>query len=241
MRGALVYLFLSASALATPHEFVSGPTRTHLLELFTSEGCSSCPPAEAWLATLRPQPGLWRQFVPIAWHVDYWDRLGWKDRFASKSNTARQYAYAEAWHSASVYTPCFALNGQEWRDRSWPSASRESVGELRAIFDAGKVTVRFAPTPGKDNRPRTYEAHATLLAMGVTSRVTAGENSGRNLQHHFVAALPAQNAPLKNGEAQFELPPVNDPGPTALALAVWITAPAEPTPIQATGGPLGPP
>ena len=60
--------------------FESGVTRTTLLELFTSEGCSSCPPAEKWLSQLKSNPDLWKKIVPIAFHVDYWDHLGWRDR-----------------------------------------------------------------------------------------------------------------------------------------------------------------
>src|SRR5689334_8314649 len=77
--------------------FTSGETQVALLELFTSEGCSSCPPAERWLGALRDAPGLWRDFVPIAFHVNYWDRLGWPDRFASREATQRQHAYAAVW------------------------------------------------------------------------------------------------------------------------------------------------
>src|SRR5262249_2287392 len=93
----------------------SGPTRVALVELFTSEGCSSSPPAEAWLGELRASPGLWKEFVPVALHVNYWDHLGWRDALASKTFTEREHAYAEAWRASSVYTPCFVRNGEEWR------------------------------------------------------------------------------------------------------------------------------
>jgi len=94
-----------------------------LLELFTSEGCSSCPPAETWLSGLRSAPGLWKEFVPASFHVDYWDYLGWRDPWASKIFSYRQRDYAQSWHSDSIYTPGFVLNGREWR--SW---SREQNG-----------------------------------------------------------------------------------------------------------------
>src|ERR1700730_3427189 len=84
----------SAPARADETTFESGPTRVHLLELFTSEGCSSCPPAEAWLTQLKQNDGLWRAFVPVAFHVAYWDHLGWRDRFAAKEWTARQQTFA---------------------------------------------------------------------------------------------------------------------------------------------------
>ena len=95
--------------------FSSGTAQIALIELFTSEGCSSCPPAEQWLAGRRADAGLWREFVPVAWHVTYWDQLGWADRFGQRAFTDRQYAYAAAWHSDSVYTPCFVRDGVEWR------------------------------------------------------------------------------------------------------------------------------
>ena len=74
---------------AEPRRFTSGSNQVHLIELFSSEGCSSCPPAEQWLGGLREAPGLWRDFVPVAFHVDYWDRLGWRDRFSSPSYSER--------------------------------------------------------------------------------------------------------------------------------------------------------
>src|SRR3954469_11090424 len=106
-------LALSAVSFTSAAEvtFESGPQRTHLLELYTSEGCSSCPPAETWFSKLKDQPRLWRDFVPVAFHVDYWDRLGWRDPFAAKTWTARQYAYSTTWKNGSVYTPGFVLNG----------------------------------------------------------------------------------------------------------------------------------
>jgi hypothetical protein len=120
MRPVIVLVMLCAAvnAQAADCVFESGPQRTHLLELFTSEGCSSCPPAEAWLSKLKAEPRLWKDFVPIAFHVDYWDRLGWRDPFAAKEWTARQYQYSAVWKSDSVYTPGFVLDAGENNGRN---------------------------------------------------------------------------------------------------------------------------
>src|SRR3984957_20276838 len=91
-----------------------GARRVTLLELYTSEGCSSCPPAEAWLTNLRNDPRLWREFVPVSFHVNYWDRLGSPDKIASRPFTDRQDAAAAAWGNGCVYTPCFVRDGAEW-------------------------------------------------------------------------------------------------------------------------------
>jgi hypothetical protein len=92
MRLILLCILLGGPLAAASRHLESGTTQTALLELYSSEGCSSCPPAEAWMASLRDAPGLWRDFVPVVFHVAYWDRLGWRDRFASEQFTQRQYA-----------------------------------------------------------------------------------------------------------------------------------------------------
>lgn len=227
----LVSLGLLTSAAAAPQEFVSGETRTHLVELFTSEGCSSCPPAEAWLSGLRTAPGLWHDFVPVAWHVNYWDRLGWKDRFASKSATERQYAYADRWRGASVYTPCFVLDGREWRERAVPKASPATAGMLRVRYDGRKLDVDFDSAKAGD-----YDAHAVILGLGIVSQVKAGENRGRELHHDFVAVTPPRSAPLRDGRTEIELRRPEDTGAADHAVAVWVTRRGELAPVQAVGG-----
>ena len=221
-------VLLAASESKT---FSSGETRVHLLELYSSEGCSSCPPAESWLGELRDAPGLWREFVPVAFHVDYWDRLGWRDQFASKAYTARQYAYADRWRSENVYTPEFVLDGAEWRTRSGSNLTLPAAkaGSLSAVYGAdGTCRVTFAGVGD-------YEVHAALLGGGITSRVRAGENRGRMLHHDFVA-LALKTARLERGSAELKLPIPSDDGIARHALAIWITPKNELSPVQATGG-----
>src|SRR5574339_14875 len=110
MRKVLMLLFLCLTAnlmSAGPIQFHSSTNRTALLELYTSEGCSSCPPAEAWLSRLKSDARLWKDFVPVAFHVDYWDYLGWRDPFGAAEYSERQRGYAAQWKSRSVYTPGF--------------------------------------------------------------------------------------------------------------------------------------
>src|SRR5271165_2157908 len=112
-------LCLSAMFVATviaqsaPLTFQSIGKQTALIELYTSEGCSSCPPAETWMSRLKESSGLWKDFVPLAFHVDYWDYLGWRDPWGKRVFSDRQQAYAQSWRSDSVYTPGFVLNGRE--------------------------------------------------------------------------------------------------------------------------------
>ncbi|WP_157693691.1 DUF1223 domain-containing protein [Opitutus sp. GAS368] len=229
MRLLLLPVLLAAPLAAAPLHFTSGEGRTHLLELYTSEGCSSCPPAEEWLGSLRDAPGLWRDFVPVAFHVVYWDHLGWRDRFASKEFTARQYAYSAAWGSDTVYTPGFVLDGAEWRRSTPPSASAGKTGLLAVEYaDDGACRVTFAAAGD-------YEVHVALLGGGIVSGVKAGENEGRTLHHEFVA-LALTVAPLRDGAAELKLPRKAEPGVTRQALAVWITRRGDPTSLQATGG-----
>lgn len=225
------------TARAEEH-FESGPARTALLELYTSEGCSSCPPAEAQLSRLKSDPGLWKQIVPVAYHVDYWDRLGWRDRFASPAWTARQNRYASLWQSESVYTPAFVLDGREMRGGfSGISAPNDKGGRLRASTTDGHTwAIEYSPTAGTP--VGEWEAHVALLGAGISSKIGGGENGGRNLAHDFVV-LSQEDAPLRtsgdhaSASLTIKAPAENVP---RQGLAVWVTRRGELAPVQATGG-----
>ena len=211
--------------------------RTHLLELYTSEGCSSCPPAEKWLSALKASPRLWKDFVPVAFHVDYWDGLGWPDRFAAKAHTARQRAYAAAWGSGTVYTPAFVLDGKEWRERALDRiAAPDGAAGLLSATIRDRRTVAVTYTPGRAGK---WEAHVAVLGFGIDSAVKAGENSGRKLLHDFVVLahetkLMAQDA----GVVRVEIPMSALSAAGELGVAVWVAEAGKPQPAQAVGGKL---
>lgn len=240
--GTLAFLVLSSgAAAAAPLTFSSGPTRVDLIELYTSEGCSSCPPAEAWIGDLRAKPGLWTEFVPVAFHVNYWDHLGWRDRLSSRAYTDRQYAYASSWGSGSVYTPCFVRNGMEWRPRWGGTTSlKGSAGTLGATLAGdGSCRVEFRPAPGAGGHQGPCRAHLALLGFGLSSRVTAGENQGETLRHEF-AALGLSEAPMEEQAgvmvALLRLPDPAVPGAARRAAAIWVSRTGDLEPLQATGG-----
>ena len=230
MRIPVLLLLLSSIANAGDLIIESPAARAHLIELFTSEGCSSCPPADAWMSGLKTERGLWREFVPVAFHVNYWDNLGWPDRFASPRFTQRQRDYAALWRSNSVYTPGFVLDGREWRGRELPGAAGEKGGVLRIRIADDRATVSYPPDG------RKLSAHLAWQAGEVENDVKAGENRGRKLRHDFVA-LSIETQPLdpKTGAATFT---TAKPG-EAKAVAAWITEAGRPEPVQATGGTLG--
>lgn len=227
---------MSSHAFAASQDFQSGPAQVTLLELYTSEGCSSCPPAEAWLSKLKDSPGLWKSVVPVAFHVDYWDHLGWRDPWSSKAYSDRQRAYAFSWGSDQIYTPEFVRDGREWQDwrgSNAPAQSAAKPGELRATSADGiEWKITFTPADGAAG---DYEVHAALLGIDMKSDVKAGENGGRHLVHDFVA-LSVSDVPLQKNAAVVKLSstPPKDSG--KLAVAIWVTRVGQLTPVQATGG-----
>jgi hypothetical protein len=243
MRKLICFLGLlgGIAANAAPIAFQSSERQTPLLELYTSEGCSSCPPAESWLSKLKTAPGLWSEFVPVAFHVDYWNNHAWSDKFSSEQYSTRQRDYAQAWSAENIYTPEFVLNGKEWQNwrgsRGAPSASATKAGMLQVISDDGKHwQVNFVPA---ENGSADYEVNATLLVSETGSDVKGGENAGRHLNHDF-AALSLITRPLASGTNGFQGKFMVDDEPKGitgrLALAVWVTRHGRLEPLQATGG-----
>jgi len=229
--GVVLFTLVSAHAETTLR---SGPERVSLLELYTSEGCSSCPPAESWLTGLQRDGRLWKEIVPVAFHVDYWDNLGWKDRFAKHEYTSRQREYSMAWGTSSVYTPGFVLDGGEWKGwfdgRPLPAPGDRSAGRLEVKIEGQKATISFSDLSGV----KEMEANLVPLAMDVSSDVAAGENRGRKLAHSFVALdIISRKLSGKNGESTVELP---FEYPTAKAIAVWVTPVGSVRAAQAVGG-----
>jgi hypothetical protein len=230
----VLLLFFGGVSGADDVVFESGPKRVQLLELFTSEGCSSCPPAEAALAKLVRDSRLWHEFVPVAFHVDYWDHLGWKDPFASAEWTKRQRLYAARWNTESVYTPAFVLNGREWRDARIPVVNDEAPGTLRAtVRGDNNVLVTFEPAREKTG---DFEVYLARLGFGINSNVRAGENNGRSLRHDFVV-LSLAHEKLGLSPQELHLPSSGAASrPDRTALAAWITNSGDIRPVQATGG-----
>jgi hypothetical protein len=228
------------SSKNTPVILESGVKQVLLLELYTSEGCSSCPPAEEWLNDLKRNQGLWSKIVPVSFHVDYWNNLGWPDAYSLPEYTARQRAYAAAWNSPSVYTPEFVLNGREWHlSNDELSLSGKVVGNLRAsITESGgsrKVEINFQPS-GHLSGPLLVEA--ALLADEVKTQVKRGENEGRLLEHDFLCVELLKSPMESTGSEQYRAAlsfPTQTKAPRA-AIAIWVRSPQSLTPIQSVGG-----
>src|ERR1700756_2525290 len=158
--------------------------RPPLVELFTSEGCSSCPPADALLAELAGRPDV----LALSFHVDYWDRLGWKDPFSSPAATERQQRYAELLRLATVYTPQMVVDGK------WQAGGSDHA-EVQRALDAARHTVAEVPVAlavdgglAKIKLGAAGDAvSGTVLLIGFDRRhvsaVQRGENSGRTLAH----------------------------------------------------------
>ena len=223
---------------ADPIKLTSSQQQVALLELFTSEGCSSCPPADRWLSELKTDPRLWQKLVPVAFHVDYWDYIGWPDRFAAAEYSQRQREHAMNWGNGRVYTPGLVVNGKEWygwfRNRDLQLSADNKVGALELTVDQNQCQVRFTPT----NTSGPLDLHIAVLGFGLNTEVEAGENRGRNLKHDFVV-LGYKRVPLQAADAVFqtqtELPSMRFGAPRR-AVAAWISPRRNPRPIQAVGG-----
>lgn len=227
-------LCLSTSLLAQEIEFTSGNKQVALIELYTSQGCSSCPPAEEWISELQTESGLWTEFVPVAFHVSYWDYLGWKDRFSKKKYSDRQRLHKHQGHVGVVYTPGFFLNGKEWRSRfgrKTPTLSNELAGEINASLNQQTLTVNY----NSNHEANKTMLNVAILGFGYQSPIQAGENSNRVLNEDFVLLTHLTQA-SSNNTWKVELPEQVKPQAEKYGLAIWINQGKDLTPLQATGG-----
>jgi hypothetical protein len=175
-------------AVAKKSNVIAGAKGFALLELFTSEGCSSCPAADDLLAKIQKESPDEPVYV-LAYHVDYWDRLGWRDTFSDPTFTKRQYAYSN-WLGAQVYTPQVVINGKAECVGSDEPALRRHINDelasvptavinLKASLKSGSVSLNYQIT-GKSG---DVQLQVALVQKHAISKVARGENSGRTLSH----------------------------------------------------------
>ncbi|MBK8063611.1 MAG: DUF1223 domain-containing protein [Betaproteobacteria bacterium] len=204
----LAMLFAALPAVATAGggcAAQSGTVTIALVELYTSEGCDSCPPADRWLSGLQARGYGPDRVVPLALHVDYWDYIGWKDPYAKREFATRQRKHAQMKRARIVYTPQVLLQGEDFR--GWSGrAFDQSVARINARPPRARLALRrpaAAPgaSPGATQGVLDVELRAELLNAAergdaavflaayenkLLSKVAAGENRGKSLAHDFV-------------------------------------------------------
>ena len=227
----VIYTWNSIVVASEFVEYTSTEKQTVMIELFTSQGCSSCPPAERWLNSYAQDEKLWSEIIPIAFHVDYWDKLGWPDVFANKAYSARQYRHRQQNNIRSVYTPGIVVNGNEWRGwtrgNAFPELT-ESAGILSFKASEKKVSVNYS-------RPASnIVLNVALLGVGLESKIDRGENRNKVLKQEFVA-LSHDVYPASNGGWTISLPKDDKHNAKKYALAIWVSNATDISPIQATG------
>jgi hypothetical protein len=214
---AILSTLTAADLAAAPLrcELSAGGAPPQRVELYTSEGCSSCPPADRWLSALKSVD----ERILLAFHVDYWDDLGWPDRFADGRHSQRQREIAARARSRTVYTPEIAVEGREyrgWRQRlPEPAAVAGPTLSARIRVDAG-VEVELLPTAGF---PSDARAHLAITEDALYTEVRAGENRGKRLRHDHVVRAYARSVPLSR-RLTVDLPADLDHGQARLNL--WV-------------------
>ena len=216
--GCLVWGRGASSRVQTPNAPAKGAREPVVVELFTSEGCSSCPPADALLAELDArQPLGTAEVIALEEHVDYWDQQGWQDPFSSANWTARQNEYAGTLHNGSPYTPQMVVDGAEGfvgsrggmalqaiEKASTAKKTKVEISEVSPIQNKSasfKVSVeKLSSIAPKD----TAEVILAITESGLHSSVKAGENNGKELRHsHVVREMKVIGVVGKNGEEGF--------------------------------------
>lgn len=223
-------ILLAFQANAALKVFESSDRHVSLVELYTSEGCSSCPPAEQKLNSYADSSKLWNDFVPVAFHVDYWNYLGWDDRFSKPEFTTRQRQYSKDWKARTIYTPCFVINGKATR-HPVTKAGKEHPGSLKAELDGAKLSITFNAT----QKHKQLQLWAAPLSGKESTKVKYGENRGRTLEHYFVV-LDLNQTKMTEADGKWSASLELDGSLPASALAVWVSNGRNLAPIQATGG-----
>ena len=228
----LILTFLSSLSFAIEIGLNSGQTQTQVVELYTSEGCSSCPPADRWLTSLKSNPKLFKSFVPVAFHVDYWDYIGWKDELALPQNSNRQRQHKFDNNINSVYTPGVLKAGKEWR--RWNGVtiedSADKVGSLNLEIMGNNLNAHFDSVEKGE-----FKLVVALLGMNIETKVLSGENKGEILRHDFVVlnvqSFQANQGTWKEsiGSEFFESNHKNT------AFVAWVEKTDNPAPVQAVG------
>lgn len=232
-------VLLAAALAATQHAGAgdrcaaqAAPQHATVVELYTSEGCDSCPPADRWISSLGAGPARdGRSVVALAFHVDYWDRLGWTDRFASAAYTERQHQVSAASGARFVYTPQVLVDGRDWR--GWPGAlpvpGTAEAPALSLQRDGAQVVAHVGARPGQ-----RLSAYWALVEDGHVSQVRSGENAGRTLHHDHVVRqyepVPAWEASQPR-ELHWRPMAASEPHPRRVVLV--LTDAATGRPLQA--------
>lgn len=235
--GAMLAMLVNTATAAPVCQWKS-PTQPLLVaELFTSEGCNSCPPAERWLSKTLKADALADQILPLAFHVDYWDYIGWKDPYSKPEFTNRQYEWQKSGASQIVYTPEFILSGKEYRGWRNPSALRQALAEnatqkapleIKATLvssNSNALAIRLEQQ--WHGRPEANAQTALFLYEdGLSQQVSAGENRGELLQHDAVVRSTLNVEKLKpNGAATVvNIPLQKDWRANRLGLGVVVSA-----------------
>ena len=201
---------LAAAAFAAPSATVataatcnarSGAQTAALVELYTSEGCDSCPPADRWLSGLKDKDVKTGRAVPLAMHVDYWDYIGWHDPYAQAQFSARQRELSAINKEHTIYTPQILVGGKDFRPGGF-SVGGESFDEIvartnlrpasadigLALTGIGENALRFEANAKLHNAADSRDAalYVAVIENNLSSNVAAGENKGKTLKHDFV-------------------------------------------------------
>lgn len=204
---------VAAWAQACAPQLTVAPT---VVELYTSQSCSSCPPADRWLSGLMGQD----QVLALAFHVNYWNHLSWVDRYATAATTERQYQWQRRMRTSYVYTPQVIVNGQDWRD--WqtgvalpPPVARQGVHMQWQAQGATPVLAVETP-PGLG----TVSGYWVQLQDQASTRVTDGENKGRTLRNDHIVHSYAVVPPWQAGQTQRLAPPQRAAGMLRMAFVL---------------------
>lgn len=223
----LVLLSFTNVHAADVVEFTSKNKNAALIELYSSQGCSSCTPAERWISKFVDDDSLWKVYVPIVFHVDYWDYLGWKDPFSTPNNSKRQRNYYQQGKVSSVYTPGFIVNGREWRPgKALPINNNDAV--LMAALSENNLKVNYSDKGD-------YDLHVSILGFDHETDVKRGENRNKKLKENFIS-LAHKKINSKDSMWNFKLPKINKFNGNKLALAIWVSHKNQNAPLQVVGG-----
>lgn len=235
MRTLILYAgfvgLMASSAGFADQQVKSGELKSSVVELYTSEGCSSCPPADKFLSRLGKTEEAER-IIPLAFHVDYWDYIGWKDPYAAAAHTQRQRVVARVNGQSSIYTPEFVVDGAEARgsrtitdkvSTAYASQAEANITLNVSDVDAGKLTATVNVDDVSYAGNDTPQVYLAIFENSLSSRINAGENRGKKLKHDYVVRhLSSPQMTMSGQQHSFELSLDSDWRLAELGVAVVV-------------------